>query len=477
MPPVASTDRPKKPRNRHSPHQLAALNELYERDEHPALEVRTSLADRLGMETKTVNSWFQNKRASTKKRTVPSKSIAPHAARINSSRPSHSSSTSSTPRPSESGDYPDDDYPDSHPHHLPDDNHSWPSYQTADPEHNFLSESESMARRLRNNRLSAEQKEALRKAFVENPNPSSDQRQALADSVGMRYQGVSEWFQKQPSTLKNPVEEEPEPLLVQPDAEPRNIPAFPPPSKHPSLGLPPPTQHPSLALSRPRRSPSVHSSNPDESSPSKRSSRRSNTPYSMSSRMRRARPEPHQLDALKDLFIKNPTPTIEQRTALALEIGMDLGKVTNWFRNLRQTSRRRAKKNEDGDDDYGYSYPHRTESANVSRSTTPSTDFDDDERMDQDYDEDSHMAGPHSDVGSDDEYQEAVTPSPPPSPLPPKTKVDERSEAPRHRLDLTSLSALALDYAEGEKAAMKFSSGIKFEDALLLVSFSQQYVH
>ncbi len=42
-----------------------------------------------------------------------------------------------------------------------------------------------MARRLRNNRLSAEQKEALRKAFVENPNPSSDQRQALADSVGM----------------------------------------------------------------------------------------------------------------------------------------------------------------------------------------------------------------------------------------------------------------------------------------------------
>ncbi len=211
--------------------------------------------------------------------------------------------------------------------------------------------------------------------------------------------------------------------------------------------------------------------------------------------MRRARPEPHQLDALKDLFIKNPTPTIEQRTALALEIGMyvsphcpsdpqsfstfrrDLGKVTNWFRNLRQTSRRRAKKNEDGDDDYGYSYPHRTESANVSRSTTPSTDFDDDERMDQDYDEDSHMAGPHSDVGSDDEYQEAVTPSPPPSPLPPKTKVDERSEAPRHRLDLTSLSALALDYAEGEKAAMKFSSGIKFEDALLLVSFSQQYVH
>lgn len=45
---------------------------------------------------------------------------------------------------------------------------------------------------------------------------------------------------------------------------------------------------------------------------------------SAASRLRRARPEPHQLDALKDLFIKNPTPTIEQRSALALEIGMSV---------------------------------------------------------------------------------------------------------------------------------------------------------
>ena len=147
----------------------------------------------------------------------------------------------------------------------------------------------------------------------------------------------------------------------------------------------------------------------------------------------------------------------------------DLGKVTNWFRNLRQTSRRRAKKVGDDDDDYGYTYPHRATSADPSRSTTPSSE-------DQDYDEDSHMAGPHSDAGSDDEYQEAVTPSPPPSPIPPKAKVETRVDPPRHPLHLTSLSAL-VDYAEGEKAAMQFSSGIKFEDALLLVSFSQQFVH
>lgn len=39
----------KKPRHRHSPAAIAALNELYDRDEHPALELRTSLAKRLGM--------------------------------------------------------------------------------------------------------------------------------------------------------------------------------------------------------------------------------------------------------------------------------------------------------------------------------------------------------------------------------------------------------------------------------------------
>ena len=42
-------DKPKKPRHRHSAHQLAALNDLYDKDEHPPLEERTSLAQRLGM--------------------------------------------------------------------------------------------------------------------------------------------------------------------------------------------------------------------------------------------------------------------------------------------------------------------------------------------------------------------------------------------------------------------------------------------
>ena len=49
--PSASTDKaqPKKPRHRHSAHQLALLNELYDRDEHPPLDDHTQLAERLGM--------------------------------------------------------------------------------------------------------------------------------------------------------------------------------------------------------------------------------------------------------------------------------------------------------------------------------------------------------------------------------------------------------------------------------------------
>ena len=42
-------DQPKKPRHRHAPHQLAALNELYDKTEHPSLEERTALAELLGM--------------------------------------------------------------------------------------------------------------------------------------------------------------------------------------------------------------------------------------------------------------------------------------------------------------------------------------------------------------------------------------------------------------------------------------------
>jgi hypothetical protein len=62
---------------------------------------------------------------------------------------------------------------------------------------------------------------------------------------------------------------------------------------------------------------------------------------SVSARPRRSRPEAHQLDALKVLFAKTTTPSMEQRAALALEVNMTESKVTNWFRNARQTAKKK----------------------------------------------------------------------------------------------------------------------------------------
>lgn len=47
LPPATQQNR--KPRHRHSPAQLAALNDLFDKIEHPPLDQRTELAERLGM--------------------------------------------------------------------------------------------------------------------------------------------------------------------------------------------------------------------------------------------------------------------------------------------------------------------------------------------------------------------------------------------------------------------------------------------
>ena len=185
---------------------------------------------------------------------------------------------------------------------------------------------------------------------------------------------------------------------------------------------------------------------------------------------------------------------------------MDVGKVTNWFRNLRQTARKRASRqrgdgdddDDDDDDDDGdiemedrdddaddVSFAtHTADSRSVSRagtpplSATPSPPMQelsdmplartvrvklesDDKQHRRMYVNSSHAAS-HSDVGSEEDYQEAVTPSPDASP-PPHREV---------KLDISPLS-----YAELEKETTKFRTGVKVEDALLLLSFHHHVVH
>ncbi|EPQ60299.1 homeobox-domain-containing protein [Gloeophyllum trabeum ATCC 11539] len=478
----------KKPRHRHSAVQLAALNELYDKNEHPSLEDRTSLAKRLGMEVKTVNAWFQNKRASTKKR--QQQQLQNKAQRSNNpyELPPISALLASAPSPSTSSpvsrpvhrsslpvEY--DDYFDEEDHimhsHLPPIG-GYPPHQsafyagTAEGRHIIESTPEPTVPRKMRFRPTPQQTEELRKVYNVNPHPSKEEREELGESIGMRYQSVTNWFQNQRSLAKKRKEDEADGLNSDAHSvaesrrtrtsSPVTYSAFPPASSHPSLGLGVPSAsalHPSLRPS----TPSVPRSMPYSVSGSSRA------------RPRRSRPEPYQLEKLKDLFRRTSTPSIEERGALALEIDMELSKVTNWFRNLRQTARRRGMRVEDFLDEYDGG------SAEVSRAGTPAPSGvssaaslpDDADRMEMDVeDADSGLnmrltSRSHSDA-SDEEYQEEiVTPSPSPPPS---------ASAP---VKVHTTSPIS-DWAEKtcmERCAMH---GVKMEDALLLLSFHQSAV-
>ncbi|KAI0081187.1 hypothetical protein K474DRAFT_1768908 [Panus rudis PR-1116 ss-1] len=546
-------EKPKKPRHRHSAFQLAALNELYDKNDHPPLEDRTSLAERLGMEVKTVNAWFQNKRASCKKRSnkvsqsaAPSYELPPISALIASVAPS-----SAPPPPPEFDDYSEDEqyppYSDRDlsriPHGSQHHRQRQSSFFAGNPQHRHLLEADqaSVPRKGRS-RPSPAQTEELRKLYDRNSHPSKEEREELGRRIGMRYQSVTNWFQNQRSIAKKRKEDEDARAAAERDhssSSSRTYSPFPPSSStiHPSLSanVPPATSHPSLPSSasmapapRARRASSTTPTYPlyDSRPSSPRAS-----PYHMlgssergssvsNSRSRRTRPEPYQLDALKKLFNRTPTPSIEERGALALEIGMDVGKVTNWFRNLRQTTRRRIRRNpddfDDFDDDDVSLATHTAFSRDASRagspfastsgsSLSPMHPEDNDvvmaEPIDTRYphpdalqvkleDEDkrhkiySHapLSRSHSDMGSDEEYQEAVTPPSEHSLLPttyassathaPKRTVVHATESPRQ----IALTVDALTYAQMEKATAKYQNGVRVEDALLLLSFHHNVV-
>lgn len=141
---------------------------------------------------------------------------------------------------------------------------------------------------------------------------------------------------------------------------------------------------------------------------------------------------------------------------------MDLAKVTNWFRNLRQTSRKRKPKWSDDENENDWAH-----SASVSRAETPSPsssllgqDYDrygDDMQVDEDEDYDMHTDD------EDDEAPEAVTPSSGHSPAPPRSVL---VAAPRWSIKKSSSSPYSREEAESDH-------GVRFEDALLLLGFHQ----
>ncbi|KAI0640024.1 hypothetical protein C8Q77DRAFT_1214369 [Trametes polyzona] len=529
--PPSKVDQQKKPRHRHSASQLAALNELYEKNEHPSLEDRTALAQRLGMETKTVNSWFQNKRASSKKRhkaPLTQCELPPISALIASvsapPAPLPQPQQQQHHQPFEYDDYSDDEqYPPlSHqlaPGAHPPQQHTL--FYAGNPQHKHLfeaTEGTSMPRKARS-RPTAAQTEELKKLYEMKPHPTKEEREALGHKIGMRYQSVTNWFQNQRSIAKKREEAAAaKAASLEPPASRAYTPALLPPTSgaaHPSLGVPPPTSHPSLSAllhpPRARRSPSA--------APSSRPASPRASPYHTPAdrvydathrRPRRTRPEPYQLEALKKLFNRTKTPSIEDRQMLAAEIGMDVNKVTNWFRNLRQSDRKRARQtgsgsaeegefDEDGDsmdmdDDRTHSSISRTATPSVAPSS--GVEYVKIETEEKPHFSHHHSRGPyarsalsrsHSDMGSDeDTLQEAVTPSPESSP-PPSTVASTSSLAlplphPHAREAKASLERYPLEYAQYERERIMPSpmppmeTGVKMEDALLLLSFHHSTV-
>jgi hypothetical protein len=158
------------------------------------------------------------------------------------------------------------------------------------------------------------------------------------------YQSITNWFRSQRDQrrehdiellFEDPSHKSREPLF---GASPSEIQSFsavssdysfvpPAPSSHPPQSAPVKSR-PSPPISLPAATfPTINES----ISLSRRSTpRRSSTPYrsagggtgSTNTRPRRTRPEPYQLDALRNLFNRTSTPSIEERTILALEIGM-----------------------------------------------------------------------------------------------------------------------------------------------------------
>ncbi|KAJ7610985.1 homeodomain transcription factor [Roridomyces roridus] len=415
MPPLkAPLDHLKKPRHRHSAVQLAALNNLFaDTGGHPSLNQRTELAHTLGLETKSVNAYFQNKRASSKKQ--PRGTPYDPPARI------HLPPI-------------DDDY-----HYRPDGyfRPQAPPLLDQDPRSRNHSPFDDRSRW----RLSPIHVKELQRIYRTNPYPSIAETKALAEQLATHHQIITDWFQAE-RTFDRRTDYPNERITLPPIS---------------SLPLPPGSSHPSLTgVRRPdayiypsRRSPSPRNDVPAAST--SQYSSMSSAALSLSSRQRRGRPDPFQLNSLRGLLNQTPTPSIEQRSALAREIGMDLGKVTNWFRNLRQSARKRARghggtmtagsfSDDEHHDGVGTVY---LSSPSRSRSETPAAP--------EECERDPRGRGRVFHSSDDDDESEAVTPSSSPPLSPNELVVDHRDR----------------DNTKGQGHL----TSVPYEDALLLLGF------
>lgn len=90
----------KKKRQRTSPEQLAILEQIFQTDKMPNQQTRVHLADQLGMSSRRVQIWFQNKRAKVKRGVSKEGGDESPLSMLRRNSSSSISSSSSPPSPS-----------------------------------------------------------------------------------------------------------------------------------------------------------------------------------------------------------------------------------------------------------------------------------------------------------------------------------------------------------------------------------------
>lgn len=444
--PALLHDKPAKARparHRHSAVQLAALNGVYEQTAHPTLAQRTALAQSLGLEIKSVNAFFQNKRASSKKQARGGPYDAIALALLPPSVPAP------VPAPARAYSAVDDDY-----YYPPVEDVNPPphqqfrSHQDPHPGDHASHFAASDARQI----------DELQRIYRLNARPTPEETQRIAERIGSHYQSIADWFRTQRSLHRMRARAD----AAEPDLRahltlpPLNLPPAPP---SPPLGG---LRLPALQEDRPyvprirRRSSSPalrHASPYGPAHASASSSSTSTSSAALSARQRRGRPDALQLGRLRRLLSETPTPTLEERAALAREIGMDVGRVGNWFRNVRQSRRKKgARGSEDEMDGSGVYLSSTSRSASVSRSEGEwGRGGGGGERHSQS----------HSSDEEEEEAQEAVTPAstPPPLRYPGLGGGDD--------------TGMDIDGPLDEKVQARFSR-VPIEDAMLLLGFHRR---
>lgn len=376
--------RPKIRRCRLTAHQLQTLSQVFEQDSQPSMETRIALGAQLGMETKQVSAWFQNKRQKLKNAPAtpfPSSSVpSPSLARDLDSHPDYHQHTIYHSRELPQPDFNryhqpytayarphhrqpfnvidhTPNYIDRYPptHHYHDQYDMKPSTTTFQlpPTPKYINTvpagSGATIDRMMTRSHSSSSRSRSRSGSTDSEYTRSTESVPSVDSYS-DYLTLTASFVPQPGTKGREMMRG----ITKAKREPFD-------ENHHSLALRVPTPPPEAVQSPVMKKSGVSATN-RRTSMRARSARLAASPIltnnrhvstggspaashtttgeSQPKRLTRSRMSASQRAYLHSIYEQNPEPTMAERQVIADKLGVQIGKITNWFRNLRQSVRR-----------------------------------------------------------------------------------------------------------------------------------------